>query len=132
MPTNTDEILQCIIDPTTIHRIVSPNLHKVLPHIEQNFIRITKTSRPLHLLRLAKAQLEKHHPIIVFSNKSATSDYVSMFLNENNVECLNLNGDMLADFRIGMFDKFQTGAVDILSTTDMASRGLNTTRVHLF
>lgn len=130
MPTNTNQLLQTIIDPTTMHEVVSPKLHRILPHLEQHFIRINKSGRPVQLLRLIKQELEKRRPLIVFSNKSATSDYVSMFLNENGVNCINLNGDMPADLRIGQFEKFQSGQVDVLSTTDMASRGLDTTRVN--
>lgn len=57
-----------------------------------------------------------------------TSDYVSIFLNDNGVNCINLNGDMLQKIRIGRFEQFQNGSVDVLSTTDIGSRGLNTTR----
>lgn len=129
MPTNTNQLLQTIIDPTTMRHVVSPKLHRILPHLEQHFVRINKSGRPVQLLRLVKQEMERRRPIIVFSNKSATSDYVSMFLNENGVECVNLNGTMPADMRLGQFEKFQSGQVEVLSTTDMASRGLDTTRV---
>lgn len=130
MPTNTNQLLQTIIDPSTMHEVVSPKLHRILPHLEQHFVRINKSGRPVQLLRLVKQELEKRRPMIVFCNKSATSDYVSMFLNENGVNCVNLNGDMPADLRIGQFEKFQSGQVEVLATTDMASRGLDTTRVN--
>lgn len=52
-----------------------------------------------------------------------------MFLNENGVSCVNLNGDMPTDVRAGRFDQFQRGFVDVLSCTDVASRGLDTIRV---
>lgn len=129
MPMNTTELLQTIIDPSTIHEVVSPQLHRIVPHIEQSFCRMNKMGRPVELLRLVRTDIEKRRPIIVFCNKSATSDYVSMFLNENGVGCVNLNGDMPADMRLGQFAKFQSGIVDVLATTDMASRGLDTTRV---
>lgn len=131
MPTNVGQMLETIVDPSTLHEVVSPRLHKILPHVEQHFIRMTKTERPVQLLRLCKQALDRRQPCIVFANKSATSDYISMFLNENNVECVNLNGDMQAAIRIGKFDKFQSGAVSVLSTTDIASRGLDTTRVNM-
>lgn len=35
---------------------------------------------------------------------------------------------MLQKIRIGRFEQFQNGNVDVLSTTDIGSRGLNTTR----
>lgn len=53
-----------------------------------------------------------------------------MFLNENGIEAINLHGDMLYDIRQGQFKKYQDGLVNILVTTDIGSRGLNTTRVN--
>ncbi|KAM8718156.1 hypothetical protein ACLKA7_004804 [Drosophila subpalustris] len=128
MPTNTREILQRVIDVETIREIVSPHLHYLMPHVTQKFLRISKADRPANLLVLAKQDLAKRRPLIVFSNKSATSDYVSIFLNNSGINCLNLNGDMLMKIRLGRFEEFQRGNCDVLSTTDVGSRGLDTTR----
>lgn len=131
MPLNVEELLHEIIDTKTLHEVVSPNLHKILPHIKQKFIRIRKSERPYKLLTLVKASLEKRRPVIVFGNKSNTSDYVSMFLNDQGVEAISLNGDLLHKIREGQFRKFQTGEINVLATTDVASRGLDTSRVRL-
>ncbi|XP_022226750.2 probable ATP-dependent RNA helicase DDX28 [Drosophila obscura] len=128
MPTNTREILERVIDVDTIQDLVSPHLHQLMPHVTQKFLRMSKADRPGHLLTLVKQDLAKRRPIIVFSNKSATSDFVSIFLNNSGVNCLNLNGDMLMKIRLGRFDQFQRGHCDVLSTTDVSSRGLDTTR----
>ncbi|XP_055918100.1 probable ATP-dependent RNA helicase DDX28 [Eupeodes corollae] len=128
MPTNTNELLQNIIDTSTLHQVVSPNLHRLMPHITHKFLRMNKSDRPANLLGMVKSELSKKRPVIVFGNKSSTSDYVSMFLNNNGVNCINLNGDMLMKIRIGRFEQFQQGMVDVLSTTDVGSRGLDTTR----
>lgn len=127
MPTNTEEILQKVIDIQTLHEVSSPNLHKLMPHVEQRFMRISKQSRPSNLINLVKKDIAKKHPVIVFSNKSATSDFVDIFLNNNGVRSVNLNGDMLMKIRIGRFEQFQNGKYDVLSTTDIGSRGLDTT-----
>lgn len=89
---------------------------------------MAKADRPANLLSLVKRDLAKRRPLIVFSNKSTTSDYVSIFLNNSGINCLNLNGDMLMKIRIGRFEEFQRGECDVLSTTDVGSRGLDTTR----
>ncbi|XP_034474690.1 probable ATP-dependent RNA helicase DDX28 [Drosophila innubila] len=128
MPTNTREILQRVIDVETIREVVSPYLHYLMPHVTQKFLRISKADRPANLLVLAKQDLAKRRPLIVFSNKSATSDYVSIFLNNSGINCINLNGDMLMKIRLGRFEEFQRGDCDVLSTTDVGSRGLDTTR----
>lgn len=124
-----EELLHSIIDTSTIEDVVSPNLHKILPHIQQKFIRMRKQERPLALLALVKAELAKRRPIIVFGNKSVTSDYVSILLNDNGIDAISLNGDLLRIIRDGQFEKFQSGKVNVLSTTDIASRGLDTKRV---
>ena len=64
-------------------------------NINFRFLRITKSDRSATLLRLVKLEVKKKRPIIVFGNKSVTSDYISIFLKDNGVNCINLNGDML-------------------------------------
>ncbi|XP_037928455.1 probable ATP-dependent RNA helicase DDX28 [Teleopsis dalmanni] len=128
MPTNITELLHKVIDVTTIQEVVSPNLHKLQPNVEQRFLRMNKGDRPSNLLNLVKRELSKNHPLLIFSNKSATSDYISLFLNNSGVNCLNLNGDMLMKIRLGRFEQFQQGMCDVLSTTDIGSRGLDTQR----
>lgn len=128
MPNNIDDCLRRVINTETIHQVVSENLHKIMPHVKQKFLRINKSDRPAFLLQLVKQEIIKKRPVIVFANKSPTSDFVSMFLTNGGVNCVNLNGDMLQKIRIGQFEKFQSGEVDVLSTTDVASRGLDTTR----
>ena len=128
MPQNTEEVFRDIIDTDTLTKVVSDDLHKILPYIPQKFIRMNKSGRPETLLRIVRSEMSKKRPVIIFSNKSATSDYVSIFLNENGIDCLNLNGDMLQKIREGRFEKFQKGEVNVLSTTDCIGRGLNTIR----
>lgn len=66
---------------------------------------------------------------MIFSNKTATCDFVSMFLNENNIECININGQMAVPLKLGKFEMFKNGQINVLSCTDIASRGLDTFRV---
>lgn len=131
IPMNIDRLLQSVIDTSTIEEVSSPNLHKILPHIQQKFIRMRKQERPLALLKLVKAELAKRRPIIVFGNKSVTSDYTSIFLNDHGIDAISLNGDLLKIIRDGQFEKFQSGQVNVLCTTDIASRGLDTKRVYV-
>lgn len=128
LPTNTDEMLQSVINPETIVQVESPNLHRLMSHVPQRFLRMNKSDRPLQLLSIVKSDLQKNRPVLIFSNKNETCDYVSIFLNNNGIDCVNFNGDMLAKLRIGRFEKFQNGEVNVLSTTDVASRGLDTTK----
>lgn len=54
-----------------------------------------------------------------------------MFLNENGVKCVNLNGKMPFDIRTGKLNSFLLGDVDVISCTDIGSRGIDTIRVSL-
>jgi superfamily II DNA/RNA helicase len=127
MPTSLEEF-QSVIDTESLRQVVSEDLHKILPYITQKFIRMNKTGRPEHLLRIVKSEVDKRRPCIIFSNKTGSSDYLSIFLNNNGIDCININGDMHNELRAGRFDQFRTGAVNVLSTTDCLGRGINTLR----
>lgn len=129
MPTNVDESLELIVDPSTINSAISPYLHKVMPHITQKFIRTRKSLRQVELLGLIKHDLERKRPVIVFSNKNETCDFISIFLNDCGVDAVSLNKSNIEKIRRQQFKKFQSGLVNVLSTTDLASRGLDTARV---
>lgn len=92
-------------------------------------MRLGKAQKPLELLKLVQADMNQKRPVMIFSNRTATCDFVSMFLNENNIDCVNINGQMLVTLKMGKFDQYKNGKVNVLSCTDIASRGLDTTRV---
>lgn len=130
MPTNIQDSLQLVIDTATLHEVVSPYLHKVMPNITQKFIRMRKAHRPLELLSLVKKDVDRKRPVIVFSNKKSTSDYISIFLNDHDIDSVSMNKSIIEKIRRQQFKKFQSGQVNVLSTTDLASRGLDTKRVN--
>jgi len=55
-----------------------------------------------------------------------------MFLNENGIESVCLHGDMPYEIRLGKFKQFQDGIVNVMVSTDVGSRGLNTIKVNDF
>ncbi|RVE51878.1 hypothetical protein evm_003498 [Chilo suppressalis] len=129
MPQELPEAVQSFVTPESLKTISTSRIHKILPHVPQKFMRLGKAQKPLELLKLVQADVNMKRPVIVFSNKTATCDFVSMFLNENKVECVNINGQMAVTLKEGKFEMFKSGKVDVLSSTDIASRGLDTTRV---
>lgn len=128
MPSNINELLSQIVNVETIEEVVSPHLHRLLSHVSQRFMRVNKSDRPDILRDLVKKDAKLNRPTIIFSNKTPSCDFISIHLNESGIHCVNLNGDMLLKLRLGQFEKFQQGEVNVLSTTDVASRGLDTTR----
>ncbi|GJQ84529.1 hypothetical protein Trydic_g20026 [Trypoxylus dichotomus] len=109
-----------------ISYVTSPRLHRPLLNVSQKFIRTTRSGRPTHLLEIAKSTKS---PLLIFSNKNATCDWLSMFLREHGVKCANINGSMNYFIRIDQWQQFISGNVNVLSATDVGSRGLDTTQV---
>lgn len=129
MPTNSNELLQTIIDPKTVSQIVGPELHHLLPNITQRFLKLNKSERSARLVKLIGNDLQEKRPVIVFANKGETCDHISIMLNELKISNVCLNANMMWHFRKGQFEKFQNGEFDVLTATDMGSRGLDTVRV---
>lgn len=129
MPRSLDKILGPVVNLESVERISTPHLHRIMPHIPQRFYRVNNRIKAEKLLELVNDDKTKGIPVIIFSNYNKTSDWLSLFLNENNIPCVNLNGDMPAVVREGRFERFQSGKVIALSCTDLASRGLDTISV---
>lgn len=128
MPRSLSDILGDIIDIDSLNKIKTDKLHAILPHVQQRFIKINLGEKPSNLLLLAKKLSKSKTPTIIFCNKSSTCDWATMFLNENGIEAVNLHGDMPYEIRLGKFKKYQDGIVNIMVSTDVGSRGLNTIR----
>ncbi|XP_033231116.1 probable ATP-dependent RNA helicase DDX28 [Belonocnema kinseyi] len=124
MPQHLEEILQDIVDPSSLEEVTTNKLHRI--YVPQKFLRLGPQQKPMALLKLIKKKAANKCPIIIFSNDSVTCDYVSMLLHEFNVRNIHLNGQMSIFRRKGKFEEFQTGRYNVLCTTDAGSRGLDT------
>ncbi|CAG9861796.1 unnamed protein product [Phyllotreta striolata] len=122
------KILPAILEPVqqSLKHVVSPGIHRPKLNITQKFLRLTKSQKPSHLLELAK---KNTNPMIIFTNKNETCNWVALFLRENGINCANINGDMHYQIRIDQWNQFLKGEANILSSTDIGSRGLNTIQV---
>ncbi|RZF39664.1 hypothetical protein LSTR_LSTR001185 [Laodelphax striatellus] len=129
MPRRIPPALLHLVPSSMFHHIEGDKLHHVLSHVPQHFHRMILSERPAKLLSTVKESLRKKNPVMIFSNKTPTCDWCSMFLNENGVKCVNLNGNMPYEVRLGKFEEFQCGEYDVISSTDIGSRGLDTVRV---
>uniref|UniRef100_A0A8D9ATM8 RNA helicase n=1 Tax=Cacopsylla melanoneura TaxID=428564 RepID=A0A8D9ATM8_9HEMI len=128
MPTSLTEILEEVVDASTLQRIMTSRAHQLLPHVPQKFLRLGPGQKPSELLKIIKRDVKHNIPVIIFSNKTSTCDWISMFLQESGVDSVNLNKAMLIQVREGQLAKYQQGIVNVISCTDVASRGLDTTR----
>lgn len=111
---------------STLQHVTSPNLHRPLLNVTQKFMRLTRAAKPGHLLQAVKSTA---YPMLIFTNRNETCNWLAQFLRENNVPCSNINGDMNQAIRIDQWNQFVTGSNKILAATDVGSRGLNTIQV---
>uniref|UniRef100_A0A8D3A1M8 RNA helicase n=1 Tax=Scophthalmus maximus TaxID=52904 RepID=A0A8D3A1M8_SCOMX len=111
-PGGVGEVLSQVTDLGSMVVIKSKMLHFLMPHVKQTFLKVKGADKILELHQALKlVQHEKGGgAVLVFCNKSAT---------------------MPAAVRAGIFQSFQKGVEDVLICTDIASRGLDTSRVRL-
>ncbi|XP_051235381.1 probable ATP-dependent RNA helicase DDX28 [Dicentrarchus labrax] len=132
-PGGVGEVLSKVTDLGSMVVIKSKMLHFLMPHVKQTFLKVKGADKTLELHQALKLlQQEKGGGgVLVFCNKSATVNWLGYSLDEMGVQHARLQGEMPAAVRAGIFRSFQKGAVDVLLCTDIASRGLDTSRVRL-
>lgn len=128
-PKGMEQVLGDHVDLNSIHRITTHDLHRIPGHVTHRFIRLNRLDRDAALLRFVTKDLMAGRPVMVFSNRTPMSNWIYGFLNENDLPCLRLNKTLGPYQRLTQLDKFQNGDYDIVSCTDLASRGLDTKRV---
>ncbi|XP_063618436.1 probable ATP-dependent RNA helicase DDX28 [Cydia splendana] len=129
LPHELPDSVSAFVDPQSLKTVTTSKIHRILPHVPHKFLRLGKAQKPVELLKLVRADLNLKRPVMIFSNQTPTCDFVAMFLNENGIECININGKMAIPLKAGKFEMFKSGQVNVLSCTDIASRGLDTNRV---
>lgn len=129
LPNRIEEAIGEHVDPESIHRITTQMLHRVPAHITQRFMRLNRLDRDAALLKLVNADIMAGRPVMIFANRTPMSNWIYGFLNENDLPCVRLNKTLGPYERLTQYDKFQHGDYDIISCTDLASRGLDTKRV---
>ncbi|KAF0043386.1 probable ATP-dependent RNA helicase DDX28 [Scophthalmus maximus] len=132
-PGGVGEVLSQVTDLGSMVVIKSKMLHFLMPHVKQTFLKVKGADKILELHQALKlVQHEKGGgAVLVFCNKSATVNWLGYSLEEMGVRHARLQGEMPAAVRAGIFQSFQKGVEDVLICTDIASRGLDTSRVRL-
>lgn len=132
-PGGVGEVLRKVTDLGSMVVIKSKMLHFLMPHVKQTFLKVRGADKILELNQALKLlQQEKGGgAVVVFCNKSTTVNWLGYSLEEMGVQHARLQGEMPAAVRTGIFGSFQKGMTDVLICTDIASRGLDTSRVRL-
>ncbi|XP_032666062.1 probable ATP-dependent RNA helicase DDX28 [Odontomachus brunneus] len=127
MPSRMSEVLENIVNIDSLIQVKSDKLHHIL--VPQKFMRIGPSDKPIELLKYIKPKVANKEPVIIFSNNSATCNWVSMFLNNSYIKTVHLSGTMPMYMRNGMYANFKSGRCNVLCTTNAGSRGLDTVAV---
>ncbi|XP_033973039.1 probable ATP-dependent RNA helicase DDX28 [Trematomus bernacchii] len=131
-PGGVGEVLSKVTDLGSMVVIKSKMLHFLMPHVKQKFLKLKGADKILELNQALKLQQEEGGgAALVFCNKSVTVNWLGYSLDEMGVKHARLHGNMPAAMRAGIFRSFQKGSADVLVCTDIASRGLDTSRVRL-
>ncbi|KAI9365832.1 P-loop containing nucleoside triphosphate hydrolase protein [Pilaira anomala] len=120
-------------------KITTPSLHKALPNLKQSFVDLQRFqgNRQLALLEVLKKNI-KDDKTLVFCNTKKSVEILHKFLQTKNLEALALYKDAPMDRTeaLELFSKpkvvdGEEGIVDhnVLISTDIASRGIDTTFV---
>uniref|UniRef100_A0A224YK30 ATP-dependent RNA helicase n=1 Tax=Rhipicephalus zambeziensis TaxID=60191 RepID=A0A224YK30_9ACAR len=106
-------------------RITSPQLHRLLPHVEHRFLRVRPAAKMAKLMELLQ---RKGQAQLVFTNTSACCKWLGHLFRENGMQASCLHGEMPAQERRQQYARFAKGETDFLVCTDLGSRGLDTSR----
>ncbi|KAG9260897.1 putative ATP-dependent RNA helicase DDX28 [Astyanax mexicanus] len=131
-PGGVGELLSKVTDLGRLVTVKSRMLHYLMPHVKQTFLKVRGNEKVLELHQALKEHKEaEHRGVLVFCNSASTVNWLGYTLEEMGVQHLRLQGEMPAAMREGIFQKYQKGHADVLISTDIASRGLDTQRVGL-
>lgn len=129
IPLNLEDLFEDVLDVESLERISTSHLHNVLKNAPQLFLKVSKLDKGKTLLDLIEKDHKLNRPVLIFSNKVMTADWVSRQLNDWGYPCKCLTSSVPTAIRQHLFERFQEGEFNYLSTTTMAARGLDTVRV---
>ncbi|XP_071805981.1 probable ATP-dependent RNA helicase DDX28 [Asterias amurensis] len=129
MPKQAANTLKEILPETALEIIATPHLHRIMPHVNQKFIRLHSQDKAATILGIVTRDCKQRVPVMIFCNEITTCNWLAWFLEESNIKVLRLNGDMDPEERVGIVSSFQTGVSNVLVCTDIGSRGMDMIQV---
>ena len=127
IPRDMKKILETVLDVSTELEVISTNkINKIMLHVPQHFLRLLPSTKGEKLLEIIKKN--PRDSVMIFSNKKETAIFVYKFLLENDIKvCLFIK--QAYNERDISVQKFFNGECNVISCTDIASRGLDTLHV---
>lgn len=133
LPTTLESTIGSVLNfNEDVEQLTTKTLHYLHSNIKHIFYRLNKYDKDLKLIELLKESKIRNKPTMVFANRSTAVYWLYKFLNENDFPCVILSSDISEEERFLSLKRFQDGEFDFLVSTDLGSRGLDTTRVILF
>lgn len=135
LPRSVHSVLDQLFPKMT--KITTPSLHKALPNLKQSFVDLQRFqgNRQMGLLEVLKKNI-KDDKTLVFCNTKKSVEIVHKFLQSKNLEALALYKDapMSRTEALELFAQPKSDEPDkvdhnVLISTDIASRGIDTTFV---
>ena len=106
-------------------KIVTAELHHVLPHVRHKFMKTSQTGKPQLLLECLMSKRNKDRKMMIFVNSSSTCKWLSGFLEEHGIAHNKLSGKIPPEDRANVFERYNKDPNGILVCTDIAARGLD-------
>ncbi|KAJ0408117.1 hypothetical protein P43SY_002087 [Pythium insidiosum] len=97
-------------------------------HVTQDVIFVRPTTKKWRLLEVLRRIPTP--PVLVFCNSHEAVDAVTRLLRHEQFHVAGLHGEKAQSFRFQVVTAFREGVVDVLVSTDLASRGLDFADVH--
>ncbi|CAF0870213.1 unnamed protein product [Rotaria sordida] len=126
IPTTTEESLKELISADQIDKMLTPSVHRIMPHVPQKFYRIGNQQKLGLLLKLVKYDIEKKHSCLIFCNKTKTVKFLQQFFRDQRIEILVMHSQMTDTKRAKNLEQFRNGDNKIMCATDIISRGVDT------
>eukprot|EP01080_Neovahlkampfia_damariscottae_P010319 gene10319-2735_t len=110
-----------------VSQIKTTNLHKTIKNVKHRFIEMNGRDKLKEVEKLLK---EDDQRTLIFCNTIQCCRAVEHYLNEKGFNVTNFHSNMPPELKEQEFQRFVSGSIKILVTTDIASRGLDTLNVY--
>ncbi|KAM3717830.1 putative ATP-dependent RNA helicase [Dirofilaria immitis] len=122
-PDELQRIAESIVDYEYLYCVKTENLHRIMPHIKQTFIRIREMDKLEKLKELLQKGLSfPRGQTLIFCKDLKNVNLVSNSLREVGIEHTSLRGGRRIE---RLIDDLHSGIVRTIIATDVASRGLD-------
>lgn len=112
-----------------IKHITTPLLHRAPPRIKQRFIPVPSQGGGKQSLLVETLRMNQSNKTIIFCNSIKTCEALQSFLKKEGYPSIHFHKYMTFEDRKKHFEDFTSGETMLLITTDIGSRGLDTTMV---